>query len=58
MTEVMRAMNTGWRIILAGVVGFVVGLIPFLLTYVPVVHDWGPVSMVTLSSTPRNGTMS
>ena len=40
-SEVMHAMLTGWRVILAGVVGFVVGIVPFLLTYVPVVRDLG-----------------
>jgi hypothetical protein len=41
MTEVGKAMTTGWRSFLGGIVGFVVGLIPFLLTYIPVLHQLG-----------------
>jgi len=36
-----RAVTTGWRVLLAGGVGFAVGLVPFLITYLPVVHSVG-----------------
>ncbi len=36
-----RAVTTGWRVLLAGGVGFGVGLVPFLVTYLPVVHTVG-----------------
>lgn len=40
-TEVARALQTGWRSLLGGVVGFALGIIPFLLTYVPVLNQLG-----------------
>jgi hypothetical protein len=40
-TEVISAVKTGWRSVLGAVGGFVLGIIPFLLTYAPVLHDLG-----------------
>jgi hypothetical protein len=35
------AFQTGWRTLLGGVIGAGVGIIPFVLTYLPVVHQFG-----------------
>jgi hypothetical protein len=36
-----QAVKSGWRSLLGMVVGAAVGIIPFLLTYIPVVHQLG-----------------
>lgn len=41
MTEIIGGLKTGWRSALAAVGGFVLGFIPFLITYVPVLHEFG-----------------
>ena len=39
--EVLGALKSGWRSLLGALVGFAIGILPFLLTYVPVLHDLG-----------------
>jgi hypothetical protein len=39
--EVVAAVRTGWRTLVAGAVGFAIGIVPFVTTYLPVVHQMG-----------------
>jgi hypothetical protein len=39
--EVVGALKTGWRSLLGAVVGAVLGLVPFFITYIPVLNQLG-----------------
>jgi hypothetical protein len=41
ITEVITGVKTGWLSLLGAIGGFFLGIIPFVVTYVPVVHDLG-----------------
>jgi hypothetical protein len=40
-TQLVMALRTGWRSFLGAIVGFAVGIVPFLVTYVPVIRQQG-----------------
>jgi len=54
--EVIAGVKSAWRTIIGVVAGFLLGIIPFLVTYVPVIRQLGSRTMVTLSITLRSGT--